>query len=67
MFKYNMFVLHWFEYCRLSVMEPYQLRARIQVLTATKTEITAFRDIALRSLVEVYRRFGSSYCLHNQG
>jgi hypothetical protein len=36
---------------------------RFQVLTAESMKITAFWDIAPRSL-EVDRRFGEAYCLH---
>jgi hypothetical protein len=40
---------------------------RFQVLTAACMKITVFRGVAPCSLVEVYRRFRGSCCLHRQG
>jgi hypothetical protein len=40
---------------------------RFQVITAVSVKMTAFWDIAPRSLVEVNRRFRGAYCLHHQG
>jgi hypothetical protein len=39
---------------------------RIQVLTAANMKTTVFWDIAPCSVVEVYRLFGGSCCLHHQ-
>jgi hypothetical protein len=39
---------------------------RCQVITAVNMKITAFCDIALCSLVEVYRRFRGAYNLHTR-
>jgi hypothetical protein len=40
---------------------------RFQVLTAASIKMTAFRDIALCSIVEADRRFRGAYCFHHQG
>jgi hypothetical protein len=40
---------------------------RFQVLTAASMKLTVFWDVALCSLVEVYRRFRGAYSLHHQG
>jgi hypothetical protein len=37
-----------------------------KVLTAANIKLTAFWDIALRSLIEVDRRFRGTYRLHRQ-
>jgi hypothetical protein len=39
---------------------------RFQVLTAACMKMTIFWDVALCSLVEISRRFESSYCWHYQ-
>jgi hypothetical protein len=40
---------------------------RFQFLTAANMKMTVIYDVAPCSLVEVYRRFRSSCCLHHQG
>jgi hypothetical protein len=40
---------------------------RFQVLTAASMKMTVFWDVAPCSLVDVYRRFRGTYCLHHQG
>jgi hypothetical protein len=40
---------------------------RFVVLMAVRTMSMIFWDVTLRSLVDEYRRFGGSYCLHLQG
>jgi hypothetical protein len=44
-----------------------QSQLRFQVLMAASMKMTVFWDVAPCTLVEVYRRFRSAYCLHNQG
>jgi hypothetical protein len=39
---------------------------RFQVFTPASMKIIAFWDIASGSIIEVDRRFGGAYCLHNQ-
>jgi hypothetical protein len=38
-----------------------------QVLTAASMKVTVFCDVALRSLVEIYRRSRDACCLNHQG
>jgi hypothetical protein len=40
---------------------------KFQVLTAAIMRMTVFWDVAQCSLVEVYRRFRGTCCLHHQG
>jgi hypothetical protein len=39
---------------------------RLQALTRASMEVTSFWDTVPCSLVEVYQRFGGSYCIHLQ-
>jgi hypothetical protein len=61
-------VFHWidlFHSCKqTSYWESYTvfISCVLETLQASKT--TIFRDMTLCSLVEVYRRFGGTYCLH---
>jgi hypothetical protein len=43
------------------------LTVGFEVLTAVSTKMAVFWVVAPCSLVEVYRRFGGTYCLHHQG
>jgi hypothetical protein len=40
--------------------------ARFQVLAETSVNVTALRDVARCSVVEIDRRFRGAYCLHHQ-
>jgi hypothetical protein len=38
-----------------------------QIIMAANMKMTDFWDVAPCNLIEIYRRFGGAYCLHNQG
>jgi hypothetical protein len=42
-------------------------QVRSEVLTEASMKLTVFWDVALCTLVEVFRRFRGAYCLHQQG
>jgi hypothetical protein len=41
--------------------------AKFEVLKVVPLNITIFWDTPVCSLVDVYRRFGETYCLHHKG
>jgi hypothetical protein len=51
----------------LTLREEQSLRARFEILTAASMKMAVFWVVALCSLVEVYRRFRGTCCLHHQG